>query len=61
VEEDVRIYWMTLRKRGDTGNWYRRYKIALCGEFALEEPMDLSYGITDCMNQLEEITPALRS
>jgi hypothetical protein len=47
VEEDVRIYWLTLRKRGDTGNWKRRYKIVLCGEHALEEPIVLSYDITE--------------
>jgi hypothetical protein len=47
VEEGVRVYWMTLRKRGDTGNWKRWYKIALSGEHALEEPMDLSYDITE--------------
>jgi hypothetical protein len=41
MEEEVRNYWMTLRKRGDNGNWKRRYKIVLCGQHALEEPLDL--------------------
>jgi hypothetical protein len=33
---------MTLRKREDTGNQKRKHWIALCGELALEETMDLS-------------------
>jgi hypothetical protein len=33
---------MTLRKREDTGNLKRKRWIALCGEFALEEAMELS-------------------
>jgi hypothetical protein len=28
----------------DTGNWQKKYLIALCGEFALEEAVDLSQG-----------------
>jgi len=33
---------MTLRKRMDTGNSKRKNQIALCGELATEEAMDLS-------------------
>jgi hypothetical protein len=33
---------MTLRKQEDTGSWRRKLKIALFGEFILEEAMDLS-------------------
>jgi len=32
---------MTLRKREDNGNLKRKQYIALCGEIALEETMDL--------------------
>jgi hypothetical protein len=32
---------MTLRKRDDTGIWKRKHLLALCGELALEEAMDL--------------------
>ena len=41
-EEEVSSYWMTLKKRGDTGNWNRKHWIALHGELAWEEAMDLS-------------------
>jgi hypothetical protein len=41
-EEDVESYWMTLRKGEDTLIWKRKLWIALCGEFALEEALDLS-------------------
>jgi hypothetical protein len=33
---------MTVRKREDTVNWERKLSIALGGELALEEAMDLS-------------------
>jgi len=36
----VSSYWMTLRKREDTGNRKRKYYIAHCGELALEDSMD---------------------
>jgi hypothetical protein len=42
-EEDVGSYWMTLRKGEDTLIWKRKLWIALCGEVALEEVLDLSY------------------
>jgi hypothetical protein len=32
---------MTLRKREDNGNGKRKHQIALCGELALEEAVDL--------------------
>ena len=41
-EEDLSSYWMTLMKRKDTGNWTREHHIALCGEFSLEEALDLA-------------------
>jgi hypothetical protein len=31
----------TLRKREDSGNWKRERYIAICGELAVEETMDL--------------------
>jgi hypothetical protein len=31
----------TLRKWKDAGNWKRKHYIALCGELALEDAMDL--------------------
>jgi hypothetical protein len=34
-EEDVNSYWMTLRKRENTGNWITLWKLAL------EEALDL--------------------
>ena len=40
--EDVSSYWRTLRKREDILYWKRKYQIALGGELALEESMDLS-------------------
>jgi hypothetical protein len=46
VEEDVISYWMTVRKRGDTGNRKKSHQIALCAELALNEAMDLS---RDCV------------
>jgi hypothetical protein len=33
---------MTLRKMADTVNCKKKYQIALCGELAFEEAMDLS-------------------
>jgi hypothetical protein len=42
-EEYVSRYWMTLKKRKDTGNLKRKPWIALCGEIAVEECMD--YGM----------------
>ena len=42
-EEDVSSYWMTLTKQMDTGNWNRKRYIALCGELALEEAVNMSY------------------
>jgi hypothetical protein len=33
---------MTLGEREDTRNRKRRHKIALCGEFALEEAVEVS-------------------
>ena len=45
-------YWMTLRKGEGTGNCKSKHWIALYGELALEEAMDLSK--TDYrMNELE--------
>jgi hypothetical protein len=41
-EKDISSYWMTLTKREGTVNGKRRHQLALCGEFALEEAMDLS-------------------
>jgi len=37
-----RSYWMTLRKGEDTLIWRRKLWIALCGELALQEALDLS-------------------
>ena len=42
-EEDVGSYWMSLRKGEDTLIWRRKLWIALCGELALEEALDLSW------------------
>jgi hypothetical protein len=39
---DVGSYWMTLGKGEDTVIWRRKLWIALCGELALEEALDLS-------------------
>jgi len=41
-EEDVRSCCMTLRRIEDIGTWKRKQYIALCGEFALGETMELS-------------------
>ena len=41
-EEDVKSYWMNLRKTEDTENWKRKYQIAFGGELALEVAMGLS-------------------
>jgi hypothetical protein len=41
-EEEVGSYWMTLIKGHDTLIWRRKLWIALCGEPALEEALDLS-------------------
>jgi len=43
-EEDVRSCCMTLRRIKDIGTWKRKQFIALCGEFALGETMDLLQG-----------------
>jgi hypothetical protein len=42
-EEDVGSYWMTLRKGKNILICRRKLWIALCGELALEESLDLSY------------------
>jgi hypothetical protein len=39
--KDISSYWMTLRKREDTGNRKRKHYIALCEELPLEGFMDL--------------------
>jgi hypothetical protein len=36
------IYWMISRKVEDAGNLKRKHRFAPCGEFALEEDLDLS-------------------
>jgi hypothetical protein len=41
-EKDVSSYWITLKKREGTENLERKNCIAVYGEFALEEAMDLS-------------------
>jgi hypothetical protein len=41
-EEDIGGYWMILRKVEDTLIWRKKLWIALCGELALEEALDLS-------------------
>ena len=41
-KEDVSSYWMTLRKRQDTGSWKRKHRIALRWELTLEEAVDVS-------------------
>ena len=41
-EEELNSYWKTLRKGEDTVNWNRKHYIALCGEPALVEAMDLT-------------------
>jgi hypothetical protein len=41
-EEYVSSCWMTMRNREDTVNWKRTHWIALWGEIALEETVDLS-------------------
>jgi hypothetical protein len=38
----LRSYWMTLSKEEDSLNLRRKLWIALCGELALEEVLDLS-------------------
>jgi hypothetical protein len=42
-EEDVICYRMTLRKQEDSGKWKRKHLIALRGELAFEDVMDLTY------------------
>jgi hypothetical protein len=42
-EEDVSSYWIILRKRDDTGIEKTKHLIALCGELALTETVDLLY------------------
>jgi hypothetical protein len=39
---NVCSYWITLRKREANVNLKRKNQIALCGELASEEAMDLS-------------------
>ena len=41
-EEDVNSYWLTVRKRQDTGNRKRKHQITPCGEFGFEESVVLS-------------------
>jgi len=41
---------MTLRKRKDILHCRRKHQIALCGEFALEQAVDLSCGINEWLN-----------
>jgi hypothetical protein len=41
-EEDIRNYWMTLRKGKDTFTWRRKLHIALCGGIVLKEALNLS-------------------
>jgi hypothetical protein len=41
-EEDVESHWMTLGKGEDILIWKRKLWIALCGELALEDALDLS-------------------
>ena len=43
--EDVSGYWMTLRRKEDTGNWKRKQSFELCGELISEEDRDLSLDI----------------
>jgi hypothetical protein len=38
-EEDISSYWMTLRKRKDSGNLKRKHYMVMCEEIALEEAM----------------------
>jgi hypothetical protein len=40
-KEDLSSYWMTFRKTEDIGTLKRKHYIALCGELALEETLDL--------------------
>lgn len=42
-EEDIRSYWMTVRKREDIVNWNSKHQISLCEELDLEEAVDM-YG-----------------
>jgi hypothetical protein len=42
VEEEVSSYWTTLSKREDTVSLKRKHQIALYGELALEEAVDMS-------------------
>ena len=41
-EEDVSSYWITFRKREDTGNLRTKRQFAHCVELTLEEIMVLS-------------------
>lgn len=41
-KKEVSSLFMTLRKRKNTGNWKRKHYIPLCGEFAIENVLDLS-------------------
>ena len=39
-EENVNSYWVTLRKRENSGNWKMKQQIAPCGELALKQAKD---------------------
>ena len=41
-EEDMRSYWINVKKRENTRCWKWKLKIAICGTRALEGAMDLS-------------------
>jgi hypothetical protein len=40
-EEEVSRWWITLRKREDTGHLKKKHQITLCGELSLEEAVGL--------------------
>ena len=40
-DEDIRSYWMNVRKWEDTGYWKRKHWLAPCGEFGLDKAVDL--------------------
>lgn len=40
-KEDLNSCWMTLREKEDTGIWNRTLKIALSGQLALQQTMDM--------------------
>jgi hypothetical protein len=47
-EKEVSSYWLTLRKRHDTGNCHRKQYSVLFGELALEGATDLSWKRLRC-------------